>query len=80
MLQLYFITLPLTWSINAVICLYRLQYFTFHKVQTPGRLVVLQQDHIDCNRHGAARIPKTHKHDHHHHPDPIFSPDGPNSP
>lgn len=42
-------------------------------------LIVIPSRQFLAPRHGAARIPKTHKHDHHH-PDPIFSPDGPNSP
>lgn len=43
-------------------------------------LIVIPSIQFLPPRHGAARIPKTHKHHHHHHPDPIFSPDVSNSP
>lgn len=42
----YFITFC---STNSFICLYRLQYFSFHKLQAPGRYFIIQQDHVDCN-------------------------------
>lgn len=35
--------------INGWICLYGLQYRSFHILQTPGRVFILQQDHIDCS-------------------------------
>lgn len=36
-------------SINGWICLHGLQYLSSHKLQTPGRHFIFQQDHIDCS-------------------------------